>query len=120
MPPPLIKSTWFAQEKVKPTRVRFTRIMARKWVKIIERHEVGYRVELEKGYEFNPPNKSPTERFYVSLEEAHAKNQPQIYYVCKRSSRMKNIVILGLALAIYKYATRSRRGDHLYYVRYGK
>lgn len=42
---------------------------------------------------------------------------------------MKNIVILGfalaipggmIALAIYKYATRSRRGDRLYYVRYGK
>lgn len=42
---------------------------------------------------------------------------------------MKNIVILGLALAIpggmialaiYKYAMRSRRDDSLYYVRYIK
>lgn len=83
MTPPLIKSTWFSQDRVKPTRVRFTRIMARKWVKIIERHEVGYRVELEKGYEFNPPNKSPTERFYVSLEEAHAKTNRR-FIMCVR------------------------------------
>lgn len=42
---------------------------------------------------------------------------------------MKNIVILGLALAIpggmialaiYKYVTHSRRDDSLYYVRYIK